>query len=141
MAQADSGSAGLDTEAEDRADSGLGFALTGTVRMWWVWLLTAAGIAMYVVATENRWNFPWFPALWAVVLFLYGFWRVRAYRRTELRRLQYMRDYGRKREAQRYHCNLCGATFKQPEGADLCPECYEEGIVAVEEPEGGAAAS
>lgn len=139
MAQTEPGAAEPDSEGRARTDSGLNFVITGVIRMWWVWFLSASGIVLYTVAADNEWNFVWFPALWAVLLGLWGAMKVNEYRRSELGRLQYMRDYGIQREAKRYHCNLCGATFRQPEGADLCPECYEDGIVVVEDESAGGA--
>tara|TARA_A100001037_G_scaffold305972_1_gene348328 strand:- start:63 stop:437 length:375 start_codon:yes stop_codon:yes gene_type:complete len=104
----------------------------GAVQVWWTWLLGAIGLGLFYMTIINEWNFPWLPLGGALFLFGYGALKTFDYRNATIQHYDYMIKYGLKREATMFKCNLCGAIFNQPEGADLCPECYESGIVEVE---------
>jgi len=104
---------------------------TGAAQVWWCWLIGAVGIWLFFGTLENEWNFPWLPLSVALFLFGYGALKTLEHRSSVIQHYDYMIKYGLKRAATMFKCNLCGAIFNQPEGADLCPECYESGIVEI----------
>jgi hypothetical protein len=105
----------------------------GIISVWWTWLISLASLLLFVNASVNEWNFPWLPASAAIILFAYGVYRTMQHRNSKIQYYEYMLKYGLKRQATLFKCLLCGAIFHQPEGADLCPECYESGIIELDQ--------
>jgi hypothetical protein len=104
----------------------------GILKIWWTWIIAVAGIGLFWNAYKQEWNFPWLPLGVALFMFGYGIYKTLEHRNSVIQHYEYMIKYGLKRQAMMFKCNLCGAVFHQPEGADLCPECYESGIVEIE---------
>ena len=104
----------------------------GILKVWWCWIISVIGIVLFWNAYQQEWNFPWLPLLVAIFMFGYGTYKTLGHRNSIIQHYEYMLKYGLKRQAMMFKCNLCGAVFHQPEGADLCPECYESGIVEIE---------
>ncbi len=104
----------------------------GIISVWWTWAISAVAILLFLNAVDKEWNFPWLPALSALILISYGIYRTIKYRNSKIQYYEYMLKYGLKRQATLFKCLLCGAVFHQPEGADLCPECYESGIIELD---------
>ena len=104
----------------------------GAIQVWWTWLIGAISLGLFWNAYQQEWNFPWLPLGMALFLFGYGVYKTLGHRSAVIQHYDYMIKYGLKRQATMFKCNLCGAVFHQPEGADLCPECYESGIVEVD---------
>ena len=104
----------------------------GAIQVWWTWLIGAISLGLFWNAYQQEWNFPWLPLGMALFLFGYGIYKTLGHRSAVIQHYDYMIKYGLKRQATMFKCNLCGAVFHQPEGADLCPECYESGIVEVD---------
>ena len=105
---------------------------TGAIQVWWTWVIGVIGIWLFYETFQREWNFPWLPLATALFVIGYGILQTMRHRNSVIQHYEYMIKYGLKREATMFKCNLCGAIFHQPEGADLCPECYESGIIEID---------
>ena len=104
----------------------------GIIKVWWTWIIAVIGVGLFWNAFTQEWNFPWLPLGVSIFMVGFGIYKTLQFHNAIIQHYEYMIKYGLKRQAMMFKCNLCGAVFHQPEGADLCPECYESGIVEIE---------